>query len=714
MSQRWMMVHKKESILVILSDNRLLSFRNGRSEFSQYDEKILSNFSKIIKQDKNFKYLVPLTENNCIMLRSLITEILYVSVEPDGGNIFFITDKAGESFLHNMLYDFHTESTDLNINLLKHQKAKIHIITTGQIPTLSENDIAIFFRRTDKSSDLINAKRAICIVTLRDFYKHVNRHTDLVKIFESRGWSQLQTTAVDQSPPSKNDSSCIEINIEETQHKGISDFYQSAIEAGFCNGTLKEYIQNFAFFYMAVSIPLKWYDYYKSENPDNEEFIATMLPSESASRIPNIGVQQSIILNALCSNLEKELQDENPKYKKITSAVKTIAKDDGTAAILMPNKIVSDAFAWSLFEAKMARGIHHDDVAMYYPESFFIESLFEEKKYDLVIIPFVPSYEIILAAQNITKKLHFILYPFERKILHSILYEANKPQSMQWYTPYSSKKFAIIDNNNGNLTAVKKFTSNLGDSKEYAYNLFLSYLAGGDPKEGDTHDHYEGVVDKRLFIFTSEDGLEHLVHGWESVILFNQEESAFFRKYVWVAPSAIERKDKIFIVPPAVHYAQFERELEENLKENITNLQDLIRYISKWKAALIAIQKNNSYAQIQRKLATAGLVRDYVTIRHWFSDLLEDPKESTISSIINSKSNIGPKYAEDIKKLGQTFGIKDLIEHYELIHYAMKAIRTNNQHMGKTTMNKILANIEKPEMKEQCIFFEVKKIKVKG
>lgn len=705
------MVRKKESILVILSDNQILSFRHGKSEYSENNKKTLSDFSKIIKQDTDFKYLVPLSENNCFMLRSLIAEILYISVEPDGGNIFFITDKAGESFLRNMLYDFHTEATDLKTNLLKYQKEKIHVITTGRIPPISENDITVFFRTSENCSEPFHAKRAICIVTLRDLHKNSNKYIDFVQSFENRGWSRLPSINI-TFEQSQDENSHIKINIQETRHNGISNFYQSANLAGFCTDSLKEYVQGFAFFYMAATIPLKWYDYYKPDDPKNEEFISSMLPSQSASRIPGIGVQQSVILQAMCASLEQELQDENPKYKKITSVIREIVTSGGTAIVLMPNKLVSDAFSWSLFEGKMARGIHSEDVTVTYPESFFIESLFEERKFDAAIIPFVPSSEIILASQNLAKKLNFILYPFERKLLYHTLSEANMPQSGQWYIQSTTQKFALVDDSD-NSRSIANFSLNVSNIKEYAYNRFLTYLAKGDPKEGDSHSRYEGEVDKRHFTFTATDGLEYNVNGWESVILFNEQETAFFRKYVWITPGAVEKKDKVFIVPHQVRYAQFEKELAENLQENITNLQQLIDYITEWKSALITVRKSYNYAQIHRKLVAANLVRDYVTIRHWFSDLLDDPRDSAISSIIDSKSNIGPKYSEDIKKFGEAFGNETLIAHHEFIHYSMKAIRANNQHMGKTTMNKILMTIEDPEMRKQCIFFEVKKIKVK-
>jgi len=462
---------------------------------------------------------------------------------------------------------------------------------------------------------------------------------------------------------------------------------------------------------LTIPIPLKWYDYYKSDVPDPGEFSSTMLPSKAVKQISEIGPDQKLRLQEICAEIETEMKEDNPKYRKILTALKMSGAEGIGSAVVMPNKIIADAFEWSLFEGGMARGLIREDLTLFYPESLFSKSLDDERLYTKVIFPFIPSSEMILVSQNLSDSIHFIIYPEEKEMLESAVGHANKQNLYSWFTAPSLAPIsleAMVDRSR-RITEPTAATNLMRSS----YTMFLSYLSKGDPSEDERVYTFGGEIDTRHFTLVTDNGKQYNLRGWEKVILFNKHEMAPFRRFCWIHPQAIQKADTVFLIPRAVHYEYLRREITANMMKNNEDIHILIAYLAEWKKALIKTRKRYSIKKICELLKKHGLERNYVTIRNWFEGLLDDPQESSIIAVTDSNINIGPQNAEDIKKFGQAFDHEELVKQYQEIESAMKVFRVNNQHIGKITMQKIITDFNEADIQKQCDKVEVKEIRVK-
>lgn len=695
----------------MLSKLHGFSFRGDKILLSSREQKLLSEFAHIVRSNEEYKYFFDIPENNGQFLRCVITELLYIAVEKDSGNLFFITDRAGENYLRRMLSDIHTSHTDMNTNLLKHQKNKIHIIS--KLPgNVERNDIFILFRMPELFREIINVKHAIIIITLRDIYKSNDQRKVYFDSLKRNGWNKLPASYL-ETQEKRESSELIKNFIELCVIKDdkVEDFFNVAESYGLMDGPLEKYVNNFGSFYLTIPIPFKYYDYYKNEKDIGDVYIPTMMPSQSAGRIPGITIDDTLVLVSLCSKIEKALEHDNPKFTKIIASIKSNIKEGEQIGLILPNKIIAEAFDWSVFENKMARGFSKDDVKIFYPESLFIEALEDEKSYSKIIIPFVPSSEMLLALYSLAVTVHFILYPHEKGLLNVLVDEVNNSISDHWKANDDQICF-FIDTEKEMLKSDYK-NSNIEKIVAQSYNSFLSYLSEGDPKEGEQSNVYKGTIDSNTYQITSTEGTFYEIRGWEHAVLFNERETLPYRRYSWISPAAIQKRDKIYLISRDVRLEYLRNEISESLKEHSSNIQVLIDYISEWKKALISTNKVLSYFEIQKKLSKNGLKRNYLTVKNWFDSILDDPDESAINSIIDSNLNIGPKSADDIRIFGETFGINYLKDNYKEIHYAMKVFRVNNQHIGKIAMQRIISDLNNEGFLDNCFHFTVKSIRIK-
>ncbi|MDG6218376.1 MAG: hypothetical protein QCI00_02930 [Candidatus Thermoplasmatota archaeon] len=696
----------------MLSNLHGFSFRGEKILLSSREQSLLSEFAKIVRSNEEYKYFFDIPEINSQLLRCILTEMLYVAVEKDSGSIFFITDRAGENYLRRMLSDIHTLHTDLNTNLLKHQKNKIFIIS--KLPAnVQQNDIFVFFRMPELFRDIIYVKHAIFLITLRDIYKSHDQRTVYFDSLIRNGWNKLPVSCQDaQETQESNKIVKNNIVLKVIKSNTVEDFFNAASSFGLMNGSLEKYVNNFGSFYLTIPIPFKYYDHYKNEKDADDVYIPTMMPSQSAGRIPGITIDETLVLVSLCSKIEKALEHDNPKFTEIIASIKANSKEGGQIALILPNKIIADAFEWSLFENKLARGFGKDDIKFFYPESLFIEALEKENTYSKILIPFVTSFEMLLASYSLTETAHFILYPQEKGLLNFLANEANNSISDYWKANDDEICF-FIDTKKGMLKRDQKIT-NIEKMVPQSYDSFLSYLSEGDPKEGDQSNVYKGTIDSNTYQITSTDGIIYEIHGWEHLILFNEREKLPYRRYSWISPAAIQKRDKIYLISRDVRLEYLRKEISESLKEHSSNIRVLIDYIAEWKEALILTNKRYSNNEIQKRLSKHGLKRTYLTVKKWFDSILDDPEESAINSIIDSNSNIGPKSADDIRIFGEAFGIKNLKENFKEIHSAMKVFRVNNQHIGKIAMQKIISDLNNEGFLDNCLHIAVKSTRVKN
>ncbi len=709
------MVKNTASIIAILSNIKNLGFRGQKINLNELETSVLENFSKHVKKESNFRYYFTLPESNPILLRCIISEIFYIAVEKDSGNLFFFTDRAGEQFIKNILQDMHTENIDFKINFLKHLKNKIHFFSSAYHPHgFSSNDILVIFRQIENLQNIASPQREISILTLRDSHFSPSGFSGVMSQLTNSGWKLLKGCSGEQ-PKGVNKGEkiapCkIPVRIRSIKSKAISDFFESVNTPLFSTAVKKEYIDKIGFFYLAAPIPLKLYDYYKNDSTESGTFVPSMLPSVSSTRIPHITAQDAMALQAICIQTETALQEKNPKYNALTSAIRENAQKGLTSAVLLPNQLISRGFHYVLFEAHMARGITEEDVALYYPESYFLESLAFERVFDETIIPFAPSLETLSALKNISKSLQLILYPQERNYADGLFQKQKKPDSSIDYAHMEiTWDFSTAAGDEDRISR----DTDIDSLAETGYNRFLSFLSKGDPKTGDHVYDFDGEIDTCHYqIFSDEEGSSVKLRGWENVILFLEGGSINRSKYSWIAPRAIQDNDSIIIIPDEIRYEFLKDEISQSVDKHKDDLQVLIDYISLWKAALYNVKEKFHFIAIYKELKKAGIDKNYLTIRNWFGGLHEDPKTSTIIAITDSKYNLGPRDPEDIKRFGEAFNNKKLKENYHEIFAAMKVFRVQNQHIGKITMQKIIQKIEDPDILDRCIRMKVKNVQV--
>jgi len=707
------MVRNKSSQIANLSERNCLSYRNNRISLTESQNRIISDFAKSVKGDDNYKFVLPISENNAFMLRNFIAELLYTVVEKDSGTIFFITDGIGEVYLKRMLTDFHTDYTSLKINFLKYQKKKIHI--THRIPDKREkNDIFFFFRTVETAENFPANVKMICFITLRDIYRNSTDLTLYLKSFTEAGWSLVLNPDI----PSVDDVKEIRTD---------PDF---KISRDICNGLfLKQYseligavkpgkdfdtgiLDAFIFFYQTIPIPLRWYDYYKSG--DDSEYGLTMLPTEQIMLINGVDQRLRSQILEICEKTEKILMDENPKYQKILEIIKNRdASNSAISAIIMPNRRLADSFEWALVEMNGPEGSIKDSIALMNPDSLFTRSLDDEHRFDQVIFPFVPSPEMILVSRNLSDHLHFIIYPEETDLLDAVFDYANEQNSKIWHSPPLNPPFrkdhpverSFRDHIHTHDTAILR----------HSYAKFLEYLTRGDPTEDEHVFTAEGYVDERHFILTDEKGDGFELHGWDQVVLFREQETNPLRKYRWIPPRVIKKSDKIYLIPNDVRREYLKREISGNTDTQGEGFQVLINYLSKWKKALIKTRNEYSIMKVQKMLQDHGLKKSYLTVVKWYDGLGEsdNPEQAASNSVFNPNYNIGPKYAEDLLLFGQTFGNEELVKEYKEIFSAMRVFRVNNQHIGRITMHKIIMDFNEGDIAEHCIPVNVQRIRIK-
>jgi hypothetical protein len=708
------MVRNKSSQIANLTERNCLSYRNVRISLTESQNRIISGFANSVKGDENYKFVLPISENNVFMLRNFIAELLYTVVEKDSGTLFFITDGIGEVYLKRMLTDFHTDYTSLKINFLKYQKKKIHI--THRIPDKWEkNDIFFFFRTVEAAEKFPANVKMICFITLRDIYRNCTDLTGYLKSFNEAGWSLVLNPAI----RSVDDEKEIRTDPGFTISRDIcsSHFLKQYSEL---IGALKfgkdfdtVILDTFVFFYQTIPVPLRWYDYYKSG--DESEYGLTMLPSEQIMLINGIDQRLQSQILKICEKTEKTLMDENPKYQKILDITRNKDSSKSTvSAIIMPNRRLADSFDWALVEMNGPDdGSIKDSITLMNPDSLFTRSLDDGHQFDQVIFPFVPSPEMILVSRNLSDHLHFIIYPEETDLLDAVFEYANEQNSMIWDSPPLNPPFrndppverSFRDHIHTHDTAILR----------RSYTKFLEYLTRGDPTDDEHVFTAEGYVDERHFILSDGEGNEYELRGWDQVVLYREQENNPLRKYQWIPPRVIKKSDTIFLIPNDVHREYLKREISGNTDTQGEGFQILIDYLSKWKKALIKTRNEYSMMKVQKMLQEHGLNKTYLTVVKWYDGLGEsnDPKLAANNSVIDPNYNIGPKYAEDILKFGQTFGDQILVKEYKEIYSAMRVFRVNNQHIGRITMHKIIMDFNEGDIAEYCIPVTVKRIRIK-
>lgn len=716
-----LMVKNNQCIFENLIKRKIIRYRGSFIELNNCESDLLNGFSSAIRNQENFKYILTIPENCTIILRSIMTEILYLAVEKDFGTVYFITDSIGKVFLNSMLYEMHTEKVDLKCLLLKFQSAKIKIYENKVPQNINDNDLIVHFRTSESINSIFYANKEICIFTLRDIYEISANYEDYLSLLSKDGWKNYQS--IESEPKTQKKGKII---IKKLKGDFINLFFAEIEALRLNDENTTPLIETFGYFYSSIVIPLKYYDYYQySENSEN--FNLGVPPSKSISQNPHIGWHDSLILKGVCQNIEQNLMDTNEKYNFLLKVINDAIEINKNILILLPNKQISDGFQYGIENEINVKKMGNSNISVFYPESFFSESLMDEKSFNSIIIPFVPSNEILHASINLSDEIVLCIYENESSLLYNKLEESysyenqftmNSYYNYEYETNLESKfkgkrlKSQIVKTNNrthnGNQIQLTNYSLNPDN-----YSKFLKILARGDPIESDKNKYSDTFIDKNKYYLNQNEDENLIIYGHENVILFRENEELNYKRFQWISPRSIQKNDTIIYVPNDLRIEFLQNEIYANVSEKLDDIDLLINYVSEWKSSLVEVGKKYSFVEVHEKLKKNGLEKNYLTISKWFSGLYEDPKKSALVSIIDPKYNIGPINSEDIKKFGETFEIENLVKNYKTIHAAMATFRTNNQHFGKIAMKKIIQEIDDPEILSKCHKLKVKLIKIK-
>lgn len=718
------MVKNQQCVLDNLIRRNIIKYRGDNFNLTEKERQLLITFSSNIRKQDNFRYILSIPENRTILLRSMIAEILYLAVEKDFGQVYFITDAVGKAFITSMLYEMHTGSADLKSLLLKFQSDKIKILENKRPRSIFCDDLIVHFRDSGINFDFIDASKEICILTLRDLHQFSYEVDEHLSILTEKGWISFKS---EEKEEQEIESGIIKV--KSLKDENIARYFASIEAMRIHEKPLKQYMEAFGYFYTTVPIPLQWYDYYKNDGT-NGGFNVGKRPSESVEQIKDLSWNDCLLLKGVCTEMEARMADNNEKYVSLLNTLKQCLNGEKQTALLMPNKLIADAFLWGIEQDQRARPLRESDFSIYYPEKYFTEVLMDEKKFDTIVVPFVPSPEILLTSKNLSKNIQLCLYPQEEELFKAIFEDTaeyanrykltvNSSYDLQ-ISPRSSSESRKLPSNSlhkRNLSSEKRIIRRycaFGDLEvnQDNYSRFLKILADGDPSESDEIRYANGFIDHNSYECVDTEGNRILLPGHESIILFDEKAQFAYSKYRWVYPRYIRKGDTVILVPHDVRIEFLKGEVMKNMTENYQDLEILIGYVAEWKAALLEVNSKFNFVEIQQKLANNGLERTYVAISKWFEGLYDNPKLCAFMSIIDSKYNIGPKNADDIRKFGETFSLSNLVKNYRTIHAAMATFRSNNQHIGRIAMKQIIAKIDDPDIREKCQRATIQKVKV--
>jgi len=721
------MTENNQCVFDNLIRRNIIKYRGESITLIGKETQLLNDFSSLIRNDKYYRYIISIPENSAMILRSLITEILYLAVEKNFGHVYFITDPVGKAFLTSMLYEMHTDSVNLRFLLLNYQSAKIKIYENKLPRSISANDLVVHFRSAETISEFPDAQKEICIFTLRDMHKFGSGFDRILSDLQEDRWISIQGQNDEMGKKQDIKNGMIQVNTLKGEDIAL---YFASIEAmRIDEGPLHQYMESFGYFYATVPIPLKWYDYYKKDVIGGG-FNVGKLPSESTDQIKDLGWHDCLLLKGVCTEMENKIFETNEKYLAILKTLKKCVKDEKQTALVMPNKLITDAFVWGIEQDQRARPLRDGDFSIYYPEKYFCDALMDEKKYDHLLFPFVPSPEMLLTSDNLSNHIDFCLYPQEKEFLKESLenikaYIEGSKLTLRATCSFSSLSDPLSKLEGSSPHSQKKKKERIGrrDNQQHyvfrelegnqdSYTRFLNILAEGDPSESDEIRYSEWYIDQNSYVFVDEEGDESVLLGHESVILFNENETFTYSKYRWMYPRSIRKGDTIIIIPHDVRIEFLKEEIYKNMTEHEEDFEMLIEYVADWKAALLDVRKRYNLTEIHNKLVNSGLERMYITITKWFEGLYDDPKTSAFVAITNSKYNIGPKNVDDIRIFGKTFGLDNLVKHARTIHAAMVTFRANNQHFGRIAMKRIIQKIDEPEIRKKCPIKMIKKVNV--
>ncbi|RQD87846.1 hypothetical protein D5R95_03395, partial [Methanosalsum natronophilum] len=369
------------------------------------------------------------------------------------------------------------------------------------------------------------------------------------------------------------------------------------------------------------------------------------------------------------------------KFNHILHRAKYLIDLDKTVSVLLPNKNYSEMFNEVIADTDYYNIIETDNI--WYPELISRDVLMDEVMIDTIMIPFVPSNDLLEDVFTIANTVIFVLYPEEMIFLEHFTNISQDDNIM-----YDSKELNFnpkisqlegSSNKASNFTDFKKYMNNnfRGSKRGFYYTSYSSFLrnldADDEVEEVSELDDMNRSINYRI---SCDDGTIIESSSLEHFIL---AEKGFYSP---IYASKLKKNQEFLVIGAETKLKYLEKEIESHRKNQLLSnmeYESLIGYIAEWKSALKVALNEYELKDIYSKLNQDGNNYNYVTIKNWFKGLEKDPKKSAINSILNTDTNIGPRDEDAIKTFGEVFNLPELIQNYRFISASMKHFRTNNR-----------------------------------
>lgn len=671
------------SIIENLIENSGLKFRGEPIILSSSEFKILEELESKFVSNKELKLFFYVPESSSFMLRLVFTELAYLHAK--GHSIYFITDDVGKSFLFSSWKDFDTGKTDVYRLFMKYSNHRIKIFHYSKIKEFNNSSALLVHFRNQKLDNFLDiSKNQIIVFDSRDIKKVGKDYSEIALYLEEKSWNELPLKF-----PKRRDVKKGIANIDLIYEQEIYNFFDSVTFLSSESQEIANIIRDYSCLYSTLTVPIKYY-YYCYTREFNSFKRASILPSETLSEISNIEALKRLVLKSAVNSIEAALFEKNQKFDHLVSLFRSYCKDGKHAVILFPSKLSAESFLWALDEINCSIDFTYEESSFWYPELLSKYILLDENNVDCILIPFIPSREILIDSSNLASRITLVLYQHEKEILENEI--GKNLDSSVLSTLMTSQQ---INNSKGiHKINYNKKAPNLNFNIEYyIYRKFLGSLEKEDNFEEQTNLEYSTTFDNDKYVIVSNDNEKFFLHGWQHVIL----QKPATNNYCWISPKGVRKNQKIVIIPSTVRLEYLQNELTKSIKVQYVkseNINDLISYVAEWKKSLSLVAEKYTISKVQILLKKKGVSRSYVTIRKWFEGLNNDSKESVIAAIINPNYNIGPQDKDDIKVFGEVFEIQNLVDNYKRIFASMEYFRNSNRLIGRKVMKQLFMDVK--------------------
>jgi hypothetical protein len=181
-------------------------------------------------------------------------------------------------------------------------------------------------------------------------------------------------------------------------------------------------------------------------------------------------------------------------------------------------------------------------------------------------------------------------------------------------------------------------------------------------------------------VVTTDTGEKITYNSTDRVLVSNSEVDG--EAYEWLRIAELSPGNTFLFIDPELRSRLLSSLLEKSYEEEIGGEFDLYEILADWWENIQEIEAQaDSIAEVHSRLQRAGLDRNYSTVRNWIRSAQE--ADGPLDLVEDSDLVIGPEETEDIRIIGEVFGITEFRDQAPVIGSVMAACRGFNRTKGK-------------------------------